>query len=436
MNTSNKELARRLSRVESRNITYVSEDFPVFWESAYGSQVRDVSGCSYLDLTSAFAVSSLGHSSPAVHRALLTQSRKMWHGMGDVHPNAVKVQLLERLSTLAPRPLSVSILSSSGADAVESALKTARLYTRKPGVIAFTGAYHGLSYGTLGLTDRKEFSAPFRDQLAPTVVRMPFPDLLRGPSDEDVLKELEHFLTTGGKSAAGPIGALLFEPVQGRGGIRIASSAFMKGLRAITRRHHLLLIDDEIMTGLGRTGRTFAVEHAGIVPDLLCIGKALANGFPLSACIGRPEVMAAWPPSDGEAIHTSTFLGNPLGCAMALASLGELTSRKLASRAGSLGRWWLSELQRELGSHPRVGDVRALGLMVGIEFVKDKKSLSPDPEWTSRVVRESLKQGLILLSGSLSRNVLTLTPPLTISKEHLRQATKILKRVLYESPGA
>jgi 4-aminobutyrate aminotransferase/(S)-3-amino-2-methylpropionate transaminase len=433
VSTWNKKLARRLAAVESRNITFMSDGFPVFWESASGSSVTDVDGRSYLDLTSAFGVTSLGHRSPAVQRAIHSQARKMWHGMGDIHPNAVKVELLERLAEIAPGKLSVSILSSSGAEAVESALKTARLYTGKPGVIAFTGAYHGLSYGTLGLTDRKEFSAPFRDQLAPTVVHMPFPDALRGPSEAEALSVIARFLSSGGKSHAGAIGAILFEPIQGRGGIRILSGAFTRGLKDLARKHKLLLIADEIMTGLGRTGRTFAVEHAGVVPDLICIGKALANGFPLSACIGRPEIMAAWPPSDGEAIHTSTFLGNPLGCAMALASLSELKNKSLATRAGTLGHWWLDELREEIGPHPRVGDVRGVGLMVGIEIVKDKKSLAPDPQWTGQVVSEALKRGLVLLSGGSSRNVLALTPPLSISKDELKKATKILKESFYGS---
>ncbi len=435
MSTSNKQLARRLRQVESRNITFAAGDFPIFWESANGSEVRDVEGRKYLDLTSAFAVSSLGHRHPSVQRAIIAQTRKMWHGMGDVHPSAVKVDLLERIASIAPGRLGVTILSSSGADAVESALKTARLFTGKPGVIAFSGAYHGLSYGTLGLTDRREFSAPFRDQLAPTVVQLPFPDALRGPTEDAALRELDQFLRTGGKSPAGSIGAIIFEPLQGRGGIRAVTPLFIKGLREIANRYEVLLIADEIMTGLGRTGRMFAVDHAHVVPDLLCIGKALANGFPLSACIGRQEIMAAWPPSDGEAIHTSTFLGNPLGCAMALASLKELTSKNLAGKAAALGKWWKEDLTRELGGHPRVGDIRGVGLMIGIEFVKDKKSLAPDPQWTSTIVSDALKRGLIVLSGGIGRNVLTLTPPLIISKVQLAKATRLLKECLYGTAG-
>ncbi len=426
-----RSLSRRLERVESRNITYRSDAFPIFWESADGCIVRDVDGNKYLDLTGAFAVSSMGHSNPSVRKAIVRQAGKMWHGMGDVHPNAVKVELLEKLASIAPGKLSVSILSSSGADAVESALKTARLYTGKPGVIAFEGAYHGLSYGTLGLTDRREFAAPFRDQLGHNTVHLPFPDSLRGPTDMDALRQLEQFLKNGGKSPAGSIGAIIVEPVQGRGGVRIASPGFLKGIKDVCKRYGVLLIADEIMTGLGRTGRLWAVDHAGVVPDLLCIGKALANGFPISACLGSPSVMGAWPSSDGEAIHTSTFLGNPLGCAMALASLKELFAKKLHQRSDELGRWWKDELQTAIGSHPRVGELRGLGLMIGIEFVQDKKYAAPDPQWTAKVVTDALKKGLIVLSGGKGRNVLTLTPPLTISREQLFKATHLLKETLY-----
>ncbi len=431
MSTSNKKLVERLRHVESRNVTFASDDFPVFWESADGDTVRDTDGRSYIDLTSAFGVSSLGHRSSPIQKAIVTQSKKLWHGMGDVHPSRIKVELLEALAKVAPGKLSVSILSCSGADAVESALKTARLVTGKPGVLAFRGGYHGLSYGTLGVTDRAEFAAPFRDQIPLTAVHMPFPDKLRGYTEEMALEATSSFLRKEGAAPVGPIGAILVEPVQGRGGVRVPAPMFLKELRGIARRHGLLLIADEVMTGLGRTGRTFAVEHSGVVPDLLCVGKALGNGFPISACVGLPDVMNAWPPSDGEAMHTSTHLGNPMGCAMALASLKELVSKQLAAKAGVLGKWWIQHLTHELGNHPRVAEIRGLGLMVGIEFVTDKKSLSPDPRWTSQVVTSALRHGLIVVSGGQGRNVLTLTPPLTMSRARLEKATQLLKESLY-----
>jgi 4-aminobutyrate aminotransferase-like enzyme len=426
---NSRQLAQRLRQVESRNITYTSDDFPVFWESARGASVIDADGNKYLDLTAAFGVASLGHNAPAVHKALLRQSKKMWHGMGDVHPNRVKVELLEALSDIAPGRLSQTILSSSGSEAVESALKTARLATGKRGVIAFDRAYHGLSYAALAATDRQEFKLPFADQVPNWITHSVFPDPVRGFTDEYCLDILERILR-GGNHPAGPFGAILVEPVQGRGGVRIPGPLFLRGLRDLANHFELVLIADEIMTGLGRTGRNFAVEHYQVMPDVICLGKALANGFPLSACIGTPEVMRAWPPSDGEAIHTSTFLGNPLGCAMALASIEELKSKHLAQRAARLGAGWRSQLEKALSEHPRVAQVRGLGLMLGIELVKDKRSLAPDPEATSWVVEKCLQAGLIILSGGMDRNVLTLTPPLTITERELARATEILSEVV------
>ncbi len=426
-----KRLARRLRQVECANTTYLSERFPVFWKSAKGSTVTDVDGHTFLDLTSAFAVASLGHANTSVQHALVKQSKKIWHGMGDVHPNEVKVDLLEALTRTVPRGLKRTILSNSGAEAVESALKTARLATGKPGIIAFDSAYHGLSYGTLTVTQRPDFTHPFADQTMSLAVHCTYPDTLRGVSVEQSLEVVERFLKNGGQTLAGPVGAILVEPVQGRGGVRVPGPGFLKGLKALAKEYGLVLIADEVMTGFGRTGKAFGVDHEGVLPDVMCVGKALANGFPISACIGTERVMQAWPPSDGEAIHTSTFLGNPLGCAMAIASIEEFKKKKLAKRSHALGGWWKKELQDALMNHPRVAEVRGRGLMVGIELVEDRQTLVPASAWTGRVVTEALQQGLLLLSGGKHRNVLTLTPPLTIRGDELAQATQTLKEVLY-----
>jgi 4-aminobutyrate aminotransferase / (S)-3-amino-2-methylpropionate transaminase / 5-aminovalerate transaminase len=427
-------LAKRLLRVESRNVTLVSPEFPVFWAASRGSWVRDADGERYLDLTSAFGVASLGHSDPLVAKAATAQLRKMWHGMGDVHPNAVKVELLELLADIAPGDLNTSILSSSGAEAVESALKTARLRTGRPGVLSFSGAYHGLTYGTLPYTDRPEFTAPFQNQIADTAVRVPFPDSLRGPDEGQVLERVDAILGSKSGPLSGSVGAILVEPIQGRGGVRCPRPNFLRGLREIATRRGLLLIVDEIFTGFGRTGQLFAVEDSGVVPDLLCIGKALANGFPISACIANRETMAAWPLCDGEAMHTSTFLGNPLGSAMAIASIKSLLKRRLVERSRELGDWWRRLLHSELGGHSAVGEIRGRGLMIGIELVRDQKGLEPNPRLASHVVVSALRHGLILLSSGLKRNVLSLTPPLTVSRSELQLATEILKKVVHGTP--
>ncbi len=415
MNTSNKDLALRLRRVESRNVTYISREFPVFWERAAGSFVWDVEGKRYLDLTSAFGVTSLGHRPPALEKVIHRQSAKLWHGMGDVHPSPIKIELLEVLASLLPKPLEVSILSSSGAEAVESALKTARLYTRQPGVIAFEGGYHGLTYGAMAATHRPDFREPFQDQTAPFVRHLPYPDSLRGPSEKECLYAVERAMAENRK-----IGAILVEPIQGRAGVRVPGTSFLKGLRRLATSGGLLLIADEIFTGFGRTGKDFAFQHAGIVPDLVCVGKALANGFPISACIGSRKIMNAWPESNGEAIHTSTFLGNPLGCAMGVASLREFRKQKLSTRSAKLGRWWKHDLKSQLGGRSSVEEIRGEGLMIGIELRKP----------VGDVVQSALRKGLIVLTGGSRRNVLTLTPPLTVQQQDLSRVTKVLTEIL------
>jgi len=426
ISNSSPSLARRLRKVESQNITYVAPGFPAFWESARGVRVLDAQGRSYLDLTAAFGVTTLGHGNKQILMAIRAQSQKLWHGMGDVHPSRVKIELLELLAKMTPGKLQKTILSSSGAEAVESALKTARLFTGKPGVLAFDGAYHGLTYGALAATHRPDFSASFRDQLAPFVVHAPYPDSLHGPDDEDCLRAVQEIL----KRSRGKIGAMLVEPIQARGGVRIPKPFFLKRLREIATQQNILLIVDEIYTGFGRAGYLFAIERSGIVPDLLCLGKALANGYPISACIGTPRVMDAWPKSDGEALHTSTFLGNPLGCAMAVASIHETQKLQLDARAKETGDWWLAYLKENLGAHPHIGEIRGCGLMIGIELVKSRHTLEPHPRLAGRIITAALKKGLILLSGGNYRNVLTLTPPLTISRRDLQSTTQILKIIL------
>lgn len=429
MNISNKELLRRLRRVESRNVTFSAEGFPVFWDRARGCRVWDVEGRRYLDLTAAFGVSSLGHADPAIARAIRKQSARFWHGMGDIHPSRSKVELLEALAEVAPRGLTRTVLGSSGAEAVEAALKTARLCTGKPGVLSFDGAYHGLTYGALAATHGREFRDPFADQLGDFVAHVPYPDPLHGVSETLSLQAVQEVLRRTPR-----IGAVLVEPMQARGGVRIPSPAFLQSLANLARKSGVLLIADEIYTGFGRTGRFFAVEHSGVVPDLLCVGKALANGYPLSACIGRKDVMDAWPPSDGEAIHTSTFLGNPLGCAMGVAAIRETVRRRLPERAADTGTAWLNALRDALQGAPGVAEIRGIGLMIGIELSQDASGSRPDPARAGRIIRTLLSRGVIALSGGAGRNVLALTPALTIPPVEWREATRLIKEAIYGTP--
>ncbi|MFM2082068.1 MAG: hypothetical protein RL380_759, partial [Verrucomicrobiota bacterium] len=330
-----RETIRLLHDYESRNVTFFDADgtWPIVWERARGVHVWDADGKKYLDLTAAFGVASAGHANPAVVRAGQKQMGKLLHAMGDVHPHELKARLARELSRItferwtrtthhAPRTTGKTIFGSSGFEAVEAALKTAVLATGKRGVIAFEGAYHGLGYGALNATHREHFRAPFRSQLRE------FGSFAQFPTTQPELKSVAQSLRK--IFHREKIGAILVEPIQARGGCNVPPPEFLPLLRKLCDQHGALLILDEIYTGFGRTGKWFACEHSDVTPDLICLGKALTGGFPLSACVGRADVMdAAWPVSTGEAIHTSTFLGHPVGCAMALAQIAEIKRLKL-----------------------------------------------------------------------------------------------------------
>lgn len=409
-------MAQRLKEVESRNITHLTPTFPVFWEEARGSNVRDVDGNVYLDLTGAFGVSLGGHGHPGIVEAIRDQLQELIHGMGDVHPSARKVEFLEALARIAPWPQSRVILGSSGSEAVEAALKTALLATGKPGILAFEGAYHGLTLGALAATGRDDFKAPFRERLYPGVRFAPFPDLLRngGAAGVRSLEEVARSLKEGAEGHE--IGAVIIEPIQGRAGVRIPPPGFLEELARLTRDAGALLIFDEIFTGLGRTGALFACQHEGIFPDLLCLGKGLGGGLPLSACLGPPDVMTAWPSSDGEAIHTSTFLGHPLACASGLALLALLESDGLVERSRTLGEKLLVELREGLQDVAHVGEVRGSGLFLGVELV-EPGGLDPLDGGAIRVAEEALKRGILLLPAGAEGNVVELSPPLVLTEE-------------------
>ena len=419
-------LSRRLVEVESRNVTFRSNNFPIFWRKSRGSNVWDPDGNRYVDLTAGFGVAAAGHGNRRVAAAIRTQLTRQMHGLGDVHPPVAKLRLLEALAKRSPVPDPRIILTNSGSEAIEAGLKTARLATGKPGVLCFTGAYHGLTYGALALTDRAHFRVPFQDQLNPHVVRLPFP----AGSAADGLAAVEAALDC---DQGLWVGAVVIEPIQGRGGIVQPPIGFLPGLAEVCRRRGILLILDEIYTGLGRTGTWFASQHEGVVPDLICLGKALSGSLPIAACLGAPDVMSAWPESTGEAIHTSTFLGNPLACAAATASLHEIGRRQLPERAAVLGAQWREELSGLADKHPAVREIRGRGLMLGMELVHPDTG-APATQLAGSLIVQALSRGWILLADGPSSNVIALTPPLTISRELLERATGLLDDLL-SSPG-
>jgi 4-aminobutyrate aminotransferase-like enzyme len=420
-----RELGERLKRVENRAITRIDETGPIFWAEAAGANVRDVDGNWFIDMTAGFGVAAAGHANPQVVAALGAQGRRLVHAMGDVHPAEAKVVLLERLARVTPGDLGGGILSANGGDAVESALKTAMLATGRPGVIAFRGGYHGLGYGSLAVTGLPRFRAPFEAQLFPGVQFVPFP---RGapPSHGEAttanaLAAVEDAVEAGRRSGY-PVGAVIVEPIQGRGGGIVPPRDFLPALRSLCDTLGLVLILDEVYTGLGRTGRWFACEHWGVVPDLLVVGKALAGGLPLSVVVGRPAVMEAWPASDGEALHTSTFLGNPMACAAAIANLDQIESRGLVERSDRLGRRLASRLDGWVETG-RATATRGLGLM--------RAAIPAGPEPTAArsaaAATAALAAGVILLPEG---DALAFTPPLVITEAQLDHALDVVESVL------
>jgi len=359
-------------------------------------------------------------------RAGQQQMATLLHAMGDVHPHALKGQLARELSRLTferwHRTRGKVIFNNSGFEAVEAALKTAALATAKHGIIAFEGAYHGLGYGALNATHRDHFREPFRSQLREFGNFLPFP---KTKTDLQSLAAAAIKIFRREK-----IGAILVEPIQARGGINIPPREFLPLLRKLCDQHGVLLILDEIYTGFGRTGKWFACEHSGAIPDLICLGKALTGGFPLSACVGRADVMdTAWPASQGEAIHTSTYLGHPVGCAMALAQIAEIKRLKLCERSAKLGAWLLTRLSRVQSPKSKViCRARALGLMAGLELLKPDGS--PATAESLRIIKTLLHRGYVLLPEGEHGNIISFTPPLTITEAQLQRVIKKLTEVL------
>ncbi len=398
-------LAENLHQYESRNITYVSKDFPIFWDRAKNTNVWDVDGNRFLDLTSAFAVSSLGHSCPELITAFNDQSMQLMHGMGDVHPTTQKVNLCKKLSSITferwTGKSAKTILNSSGSESIESALKTASLATGKSGVISFEGCYHGTGFGSLSAGAMPRFKDPFIKQLSDFGKIVPYGNRGLDQVNDTLLNE--------------SIGAIIVEPILGRGGKVVPENDFLPSLRSLCDEYNALLIIDEIYTGLNRTGKLFACEHWEVIPDIICLGKALSGGFPISACTGKATIMDYWPESDGEAIHTSTFLGHPAGCAMALASLEIHSDPEISSEVTHKGNLF-KELLENIDSALK-GSVRGMGLMLGLEIIDHDSK--PNGPLASRIIPSALRSGLIILADGPDGHVIALAPSFTITEEEM-----------------
>jgi 4-aminobutyrate aminotransferase-like enzyme len=414
-----RELVPALRTYESRNVTYAGDEFPVFWESASGATVTDVDGNRYIDLTAAFGVANAGHGNPYVVSAIADQAARLMHGMGDVHPHELRTRLLERLASVLPQGLTKTFLATTGSEAVEAALKTAILRTGKSHFVAYRNAYHGLSLGALPLCGIEPFRTPFAGALGPSAIFLDYPQNVAGANISDAVARVRETI-----AGNGDVAALVIEPIQGRGGCVVPPPGYLAAVRDACSELGVMMIADEIYTGFGRTGTWFAVEHDRVVPDIICIGKAMGSGFPISACAGRPEIMDAWPLSEGEALHTSTYLGNPMGCAAALATINEIERLGLPAKARQAGLALGSRLDA-LRARKSVTGIRGRGLFWGIQL--------RDAATADRVVKRALASGVIVLQSGSDGATITVSPPLVITDRQLSRGLELLEAAIRSS---
>jgi 4-aminobutyrate aminotransferase/(S)-3-amino-2-methylpropionate transaminase len=406
----------------------VGNSLAVYAERAQNAELWDVEGRRYIDFASGIAVVNTGHVHPHVKAAMAAQLEKFTHGCFQVTPYESYIQLAEALNKLAPGPTpKKTIFLSTGAEAVENAIKIARYATRRSAVIAFTGAFHGRTIACSTLTGKVQpYKAGFGPML-PDVFHVPFPMAYHGVTPENSIAAIENLFKADVDPAR--VAAIIIEPVQGEGGFYIAPPEFLRSLRALCDKHGILLIADEIQTGFARTGKTFAIEHSGVEPDLMTVAKSIAGGVPLSAVIGKAEIMDA-PVVGGLG---GTFAGSPLACAAGLAVLEVLEKEKLNQRAEMMGAKLVARLKQLQAKFNCIGEVRALGMMVAVELVKNRRAEAPDAELTKAVVQAAGRRGLILLSCGLYSNVIRILAPLTIPEAQLEEGLGLLEQSLVEA---
>lgn len=421
-----KALIERKNRCTARGI---SQGTPLFIERAEGALLIDVDGHEFIDFYGGIGVLNAGHCPQPVVKAIKDQAEKLIHTCFMTSMYEGWVDLAEKLTQIAPMTGDLKVTYvNSGAEAVENAIKIARSYTKRTGVIAFEMAFHGRTNLTMGLTSKvrpyKFGFGPF----APEIYKIPSAYCYRCyykstyPScGMHCLEQFERFFAA--EVAPETIAAMIIEPVQGEGGFIVPPREFLPGLKTITAKHGITFIADEIQTGFGRTGKMFAVEHCGVEPDLMTMAKSIAAGMPLSAVVGKSEIMDA----PGPGMLGGTYAGNPIACAAGIATVDYILQENLPSRAEKIGRTVVNRLKTMQEKYPLIGDVRNLGAMVGIELVKDRVTKEPAKEETALITQECLKQGLVIISAGVFGNVIRMLMPLVITDEQLERALAILE---------
>lgn len=426
---SNQEFEARRDDAVARAIAF-SSTFVA--ERAENAEVWDVEGNRYIDFCGGIGCQNVGHRNPRVVAAIKDQLDQLTHTCFQVTPYKSYIELAERVNALLPGDFAKkSLFFSAGGEAVENAIKIARYYTRRPALITFTNGYHGRSYMGMALSARM---VPFKEGFGPfpgEIYRLPFPDDFHNVTIEDTKRAFETLF----RSDCPPdqIAAVFFEPVQGEGGYNIATQEFLEYLRALCDEHGIVMVADEIQTGMGRTGKMFAMEHYGICPDLTCIGKSIGGGLPISGIVGKADIIDSVPAGG----LGGTFGGNPIACAAALAVLDVIEKDDLLRCGLDMGSQIDTRLRKlaERNVFACIGDVRALGCMNAIEIVEDRISRAPNGALTARIVEKALKNGLILLTAGPMRNVIRLLVPLSASPDLVDEGLDILEKSIEEALG-
>ena len=428
MTGSSESVRERIRAFEGTGMRTFWDPEPVVWARTEGSQVWDAEGRPYLDLYAGFAVANIGYCHPRVTEAIRDQAGVMTH-CPSAAPSELRAELYERLLAIAPTGLDRVLLAITGATANETAVQLARAATGRRNVITFSGSYPGRTVGTLPYAGKHAYREPFG--VAADAHFIPYPDPYRSPwaGDGDPgeaalgLAEAALFDPASGVE---PPACILVEPIQGNGGVVVPPAGFLRGLRELCDRAGALLVLDEIQCGFGRSGRMWASEHEGVVPDLMTVGKGIGGGLALGAVLGGSEPMTTWEP---DAV-TSTFLANALNAAAACAAIDVLRDEGLVERSSRLGAYTLARLQTELADHASVGDVRGRGLFLGLEIVHDRGSREPNSELATATQRALREQGVLVGRGGRYGNVLILAPPLVIEDDALARGLDTIVEVL------
>jgi 4-aminobutyrate aminotransferase len=403
------------------------------WSHGLGHRLFDTDGRSYLDFANGIAVTALGHRHERVTAAIHEQVDKLLHtcnGLGYLEP---VTRLAEMLAEEAPEGLDTVYFGNSGSEVVDGAIKLARRATGRSHVIAFSGAFHGRTYGALSVTTSNLNYRTGYDPLLADIHIAPFPTAYRDFAGDEAaatassLAHLERLFAQQVPPSA--VAAFLIEPVQGEGGYVPAPAAFLQGLRALADRHGILLIADEVQSGYGRTGRMWGFEHAGIVPDVILVAKAIANGLPLAAIVSSRELQERW----GLGAHGSTYGGNPVACAAGVAVLKTIREEGLVANAAARGEELTRGLRGLMAEDPRIGDIRGPGLMIGLELVTDRETRQPDGDLGDAVIARCADEGLLLLTCGPQHNVIRWIPPLDVSRPELEEALGVFQKVLGEA---